>query len=722
MAVTIEIPDFDFASFFYADILEALIQFKRQNVPELTDESEFEPFVQLLRAFALVGHLNNVNVDVVANESTLPTAQLVEQVRNMLQLIDYQLAPATPGQVDIVYRLAKVFTAATEVVSDRAQAATIAEGAENPSIPFEADEALTVSATNAFTVALGEDGGVFTDFTTEANSAVTPGDDWAPWASPAVGDSVYFCHDTAMWDDLSFTGFTTPMSGIVGRWEYRDGNFQKSQPDTVTQVAATLEFIIDGYVGGTNQQGLTIRVQHNPTGTFEDVPVVWTGSQNKVTTTLLGQSSPSTEPNDYTIGAEWEPFDDLVDGTTNLTVAGEITFTLPQTQLRNWTRTAIEGTTGHWMRFRITEVTAPVSPVIQRARLDQGSQYVIRLATQGESQSDIPLGSSNGLPSQRFTTSQPNFIIGSDVARVDGVEWTRVENFLSSRATDEHYVIELGEDDTADMVFGDGVLGKIPPVGVNNIEADYRFGAQNNGLVGPLSVTVDKAGLTFIEELYNPRQGNGWAEAQGASQGSLERAKVLGPTSLRTRGIGVAATDLIPLTQSFTDVNGAAPYSRAAVFEEGFGPKTVELVVVAKGGGLASQAQLDTLSLEFNGDKFAAPPIPSKFVANQQVVAVNYQQNVIDITATVTAPDDVLPEEVENALRNVVQPEAIKEDGVTFEWDFGGEVPRSRLIHEIFDTDEAITKVVLSQPAADVALTNRQLPVAGNIIINIVSP
>jgi hypothetical protein len=156
------------------------------------------------------------------------------------------------------------------------------------------------------------------------------------------------------------------------------------------------------------------------------------------------------------------------------------------------------------------------------------------------------------------------------------------------------------------------------------------------------------------------------------------------------------------------------------VFEEGFGAKTVELVVVAKGGGTASQAQLDALELQFNGDKYASPPQAATFVANQEVVAVNYQQNVIDVVANVTAPDTVLPEEVENALRAVLQPEALKDDGVTYEWDFGSEVPRSRLIHEIFETDSGITKVDLTQPASDVALTNRQLPVAGNITINII--
>ena len=130
MATEITIPSFDFSGFYYPELLEALIQYKRAYVPELTDESEFEPFIQALRAFALTGHLSNTLIDLVANESTLPTAQLTQTVRNMLKLIDYRLSPATPAQTDIIYELSKVFVSTTEVISANAQAATKQQGTE----------------------------------------------------------------------------------------------------------------------------------------------------------------------------------------------------------------------------------------------------------------------------------------------------------------------------------------------------------------------------------------------------------------------------------------------------------------------------------------------------------------------------------------------------------------------------------------------------------------
>jgi len=105
MAELIEIPDFEFTAHYYPELLDALTLYKRRNVPEITDETAFEPFNQLLRAFALVGHLNNVLIDLVANESTLPTAQLVESVRTQLRLIDYEMSPAAPSQGAIVLEL-----------------------------------------------------------------------------------------------------------------------------------------------------------------------------------------------------------------------------------------------------------------------------------------------------------------------------------------------------------------------------------------------------------------------------------------------------------------------------------------------------------------------------------------------------------------------------------------------------------------------------------------
>ena len=65
-----------FAGFYYPEILRELLAFLRNNKDRigLTDENEFEVHVQLVRSFALVGHLNNTRLDVVATELLLDSS------------------------------------------------------------------------------------------------------------------------------------------------------------------------------------------------------------------------------------------------------------------------------------------------------------------------------------------------------------------------------------------------------------------------------------------------------------------------------------------------------------------------------------------------------------------------------------------------------------------------------------------------------------------------
>jgi len=717
MATTITIPDFDFSAFYYPELLEALIRYKRIHCPELTDESDYEPFMQFLKMQALTGHLSNTLVDLVANESTLPTAKLVETVRNMLRLIDYHMSPATPANVDVVYELSKVFNASFKIVSNRAQAATVRQ-ADQPVVHFEALTDLNMDRTDQFSYVIADEDGTFTDHTTKANDQ-TPGETFTPWATPAAGDAVYFMHKHAMWDKMEFV-FDTFAANLEGVWEYYDGEWRKIAPTSVTNMGGYLQFDLTSYLGTDNRAGTKIRVQLNETTSYEELESTWTGTKNIVETTgLLGQTAPSTDPDDYTVGSDWEEIEDLTDGTVGMTEDGELEYVLMQKVDENWIPAVINSSTGYAIRFRIITAVGPTAPVIEYARMDTGKQYVLRSCTQGRTNTEEPLGSSSGLPDQRFQTNQDYFVSGSMDLEVDSEEWTEVDNFLNSRATDKHYRVELGKNDRATVVFGDGVTGKVPPAGVSNIKAVYRYGSNENGNVGANTVTVDKSSLTFVNSIWNPRPGAGWVESEGANQSSLERAKVAGPASLRTKDVALGPDDVEYMTTQFEASDGAKPFSRAKAFEEGFGPKTVELVVVAKGGGQASNAQLEALQEYFNGDRFSSPPKKKRIVQNQEVVVVNFTTRTINIEATVYG--DVEEEAITSALSQVLQPEALKDDGVTWEWDFGDEVPTSRIGHEIFDADPDIEKVTLTTPAAPVQLGARELPKVGTISLNIVT-
>lgn len=715
----IEVPSFDFSAFYYPQILEALILRKRIDVPELTDESDFEPFIQLLRSFALVGHLNNVLLDMVANENTLPTASLTETVRNMLRLIGYELSSSSPASTQLIYELSKVFTSSFQVVSENAQAATRIEG-DNPVIYFESLEGVTIDRTDQFTSVQSDDGGTFTDHTTQANS----GSNFTPWSSPASGDALYFGHENVMWNKLNID-IVTAMSNITGIWEYYENDLYDIQPTSVTDIGGgSLEFDLTSLLGINDRRGTIVRVSLNESGAYQDVVSTWNGSENIATTNLLGQTTPSTNIDDYTIGSDWTEFENelqlsFIDGTSNLSQDGDVEFLLPQNEINNWRKTEINGVEAFWIRYRIINVSTPTSPTINRCRMDTGKQYVVSDVVQGRTVSDDPLGSSTGAQDQRFTTSRDYFIDDSEVVTVDGIEWTKVLNFLSSGPQDKHYVVELSDNDRATIIFGDGSKGLVPSVGQGNISIEYRYNAEEDGNVGANTVVVDKTGLTFVNSIYNPRQAGGWSEAEGSTEESLERAKIAGPASIRVKEVALNGDDAIILAKSFELSDRSSPFSRATYIEEGFGPKTLELITVLSGGAIPNSSQMGELELFFNGDKYVSPPIPKHYVGNNEVRVVAYTPKIINITAIVTALEGVTIQSIVNGLNQIIQPEALQSDGISYQWDFGNTIPVSRLVHEIFKIDSRIKDVDITTPSSDITLGIRELPISGTFNITI---
>ena len=145
---TIKTPDFNFSAFYYPQIYQSLIQFKRTNVPEITKEDERDPFMRLLQAFALVGHNCNTKLDAVAVNLTLPTATLREPVKLMLALIDYPLGGATPSTADVLLTLSRATTSdQTDFVPALSEFST-KQDANNESVVFESQEAMDLDRTD----------------------------------------------------------------------------------------------------------------------------------------------------------------------------------------------------------------------------------------------------------------------------------------------------------------------------------------------------------------------------------------------------------------------------------------------------------------------------------------------------------------------------------------------------------------------------------------------
>lgn len=121
---------------------------------------------------------------------------------------------------------------------------------------------------------------------------------------------------------------------------------------------------------------------------------------------------------------------------------------------------------------------------------------------------DEILGSSTYVPNQQFNLGYDDVVKDSVQVAVDEgvgfVEWERVDTFIDSQNSDKHFVVVLDENDKAKIIFGDGLFGKIPYSGDDNIKATYRQGGGLVGNVNGYTITLLENSVVDIKETFNP--------------------------------------------------------------------------------------------------------------------------------------------------------------------------------------------------------------------------
>lgn len=812
-ATRIVVPDFQFSGFYYAEILRRVRIFNRVNAPEITSEIAEEPFIQLERAFALVGHLNNVLLDYSANELLLPTARLQDSVRALLELIDFQIRDYSPAVVEILARLTQVLTTSTEVLEDNSIFETDRDD-ENESIPFEVDalaagptnvldgvfglekdrsgidgatvlgdpdafESAVMSVTSAdigkeievvdsifgnnetFRIAevlqtgavsrirlegaLGGDAPLFvleSDLTwtirtytangaTAVNTAGVP--NFAPWADEEDGDKLYVGSEHVMWSELDFV-FSILGATFNGVWEFHDPDTSDENPDSVANQGTFLTFGLDTLLSSTNVSGALVRVTHLSSGISELLPSYWGGPGNFVdTSAFLGQSgTPSEDPEEYAVATDWIPLEDVVDETDSMqTGDGKLSYDFPQSLRRNWSKISIEGVEAFYLRFRVVVGNGTNPPEIDTLDITEGDQYLLLEATQGETVTTEPLVSSNGRPSQEFVLSTIPGLRDSVRVFVDEggaeVEWTNTtaagDKLLSAGPKDRVFAVKQDSAGELTVRFGNGEQGKVPPIGIETIRFEYRVNAVLDGNVGAGTVVLNTAGAALVDELSNPRPASGWREADGASDESLALVKEEGPASLRTGNRASAPRDYEDLARAFVTSAGTRPVVRAKAIEEGFGPKTIKLVVVGTNGVAITDSVREELEEFFNGNESTG--VEGVGAANTETTVINFSPRVFGVSMTVEANSALTVTLVETALAALINPTARTSDGRDWLWRFGGRVPTSRMGNEIFQISPGnVFDVDVAVPAADVELLEDELPLldTGSVAVSIVAP
>ena len=199
---------------------------------------------------------------------------------------------------------------------------------------------------------------------------------------------------------------------------------------------------------------------------------------------------------------------------------------------------------------------------------------------QGITISSEVVGSSNGQPQQRFQLKYQDVIDDSVDLYVDegaGLElWTDITNSDIGSTTDgKHYLRETDEDGFTYIVFGDGLNGKIPAIGTDNIYASYRIGGGADTNVGANSIIVANSNLAEIERVFNPIPATG-----GRDRESIESAKVNAPKLFKTQSRAVTTEDYANIARSVPGVSKAIAVPDDKLYN------TVHVTIAPNGGGL----------------------------------------------------------------------------------------------------------------------------------------
>jgi len=306
--------------------------------------------------------------------------------------------------------------------------------------------------------------------------------------------------------------------------------------------------------------------------------------------TLFVSVEDVTYPRSFDPGMEWEyctsPSDfswtelDVRDRTGGFTERGIVTLTFPE----ETTAFELFGRKRHWIRVRTTQdeferpetgdrsrglstTVADKSTRTTRTPVLEQVQTNTRWAYNKRTIEDEVLGSAEGAHDQTFRCAHaPLMTIDvwvdeistlsaterqtlledcpDDVEQVFDdrgdlsefwVRWTAVDDFLDSKPSDRHYVVN---ETLGTITFGDGDSGAIPPSGQDNIRATYTTGGGRDGNVDESTVSDLKSSISLVDDVSNPEPADGGADVE-----SMDALVSRSANRIKHRGKAVTPSD-----------------------------------------------------------------------------------------------------------------------------------------------------------------------------------
>ena len=324
----------------------------------------------------------------------------------------------------------------------------------------------------------------------------------------------------------------------------------------------------------------------------------------------------------------------------------------------------------------------------QSASASASSNAVITVV-EGLQVSNETVGTSNGSANQRFSLFYEG-VVGDSVevfvqegTVVDGVpsnvEYQFVNKLLDSTSNDRVFTLVSTASNGTDIVFGNGINGKVPNTG-QTIIVNYRKGVGANGNISANSITQiqDSPSVYISEILSNVSTG-------GANIESINSLRNNIPSSFATQDRAVSLSDYKALVLQVAGVaKGTAAYSNGTVTIYA-APFTESYLTIA--GNLSVNSELQTNIVEY-------------YEPRQMIGASVTAASVINLTAVnVTATVNVLAGYVANKVSESVETAL----NTLFEFDnvfFNQTLSKGQIYRTILDVP-GVDYVTLSLPSTE---------------------
>jgi hypothetical protein len=183
----------------------------------------------------------------------------------------------------------------------------------------------------------------------------------------------------------------------------------------------------------------------------------------------------------------------------------------------------------------------PFRPRLRRRPVSQAQPYEDRAARR--------------LPAAAATSVDPRAALPAVAVFAAGERWEPQRELLNSDRFAPSFVVECEEDGSADLRFGDGVLGRAPTPDVT-FSATYRTGTGRAGNVGAGVLTRVVTTLD-VDAVWNPLPAVG-----GADPEPLEQVRLYAPQAFRTQKRAVTVADYAAFAERHPQVQKAGATRR----------------------------------------------------------------------------------------------------------------------------------------------------------------